>query len=106
MSSQVYIAPDEEIIQLFCSSAPIVKENAQFAKAMNSEAGRYDLAQALLYFALGYRACEHVQNHNEHLSMLSDAADYEHPQIALPGFDFGVENVLENIEKKRKKGDF
>jgi hypothetical protein len=103
MSSQVYIAPDEEIIQLFCNAAPIVKENAQFAKAMNSEAGRYDLAQALMYFALGYRACEHVQNRHEWLDMLSDAADPEHPQMALPGVDFGVENILEALAKKRSK---
>ena len=35
--------------------------------------------------------------------MLSDAADPEHPQLAVPGFDFSVENVLANLEKQAKK---
>ena len=57
MPSFVNIAADSDIIDLFCRTAPIVKQEAQFVRAMQTTEGRYDMALALMYYALGYRAC-------------------------------------------------
>lgn len=55
-----------------------------------------------LYFSLGVRVYEHVSNNREWLEMLSNAADPEHPQLALPGVDFPIENAMEEIKKRIK----
>jgi hypothetical protein len=99
---ETYTLRDEEVLAGFCSVAPIIRDEQQFAHAMNTLAGQANLRIAFLYFALGARFSEHVQNHKEWLDMLANAGDPQHPQVALPGFDFDVTAVMADIAKRLK----
>jgi hypothetical protein len=99
---ETYTLSDEEVLSGFVATAPIVRDPSQFAHAMNTTAGQANLRVAFLYFALGARFSEHVQNHKEWLDMLANAGDPQHPQLAMPGFDFDITAVMEDIAKRLK----
>jgi hypothetical protein len=100
---ETYIMPDDEVLKGFCAVAPIIKDPDQYAHAMSTPQGLVNLRIAFLYFALGARFAEHVQNHHEWLAMLSNALDPQHPQTALPGFDFPLDNLFEEIKARLAK---
>jgi hypothetical protein len=97
---ETYTLKDEELLSGFVAVAPIVRDQEQFAHAMTTPQGEANLISALLYFSLGVRFSEHVHNHKEWLDMLANAGDPQHPQIALPGFDFDITAVMADVAKR------
>lgn len=85
------LSPDEDIANGFI----------EFVKAQNLNHSSY-LSPLPAYFRLGVKAFEHVQDHEEFLEMLTNAADPEHPQVALPGIDFSVDEIIRDIKKRVK----
>lgn len=97
---ETYTLRDHEVLSGFVAVAPIIRDPDQFAHAMNTSQGLANLRVSLLYFTLGVRFSEHIQNHKEWLEMLAKAGDPQHPMLALPGFDFDITAVMEDIAKR------
>ena len=93
---------DEQIFLGFEAVAPLVKMTEERWKAMDERlsADEQRVAYAQLYFALGVRWRERVGDMTAHAQLLEAAADKDSPTIALPGVDFGMENVLGELQKR------
>ena len=100
--SSIYTATDKELAGSFDVMWAMAPQFHPFREIQESLAEPVDSGMCLLYYAFGFRLAEHCANHNEWRQWLEEAAEPEAGRIAVPGFDFSLENVMEEVKKHKK----
>lgn len=100
--SLIYTATDEELAGLFAEMWAVAPQFPAFREIQNTMAEPVDSGMCLLYYVFGFRLAEHCANHNEWRQWLEEAAEPEAGRIAVPGFDFSLDNVMEEVKKHKK----